>query len=260
MSPGRSETNTNSQVLLCPPLTPVHPPDTCSPCLPCTGPGPGKPQCSPDRPGTSEDPSNIHPAFQVSRRGSPGSLTPASSGHCTLSPVRIQQLCPPWSVTKVSPKPMAVTGASLGSPPAQSYAAAPCRPGSILSPEKQDLHFIRPMQAGILPIQTSAGHCPPLVGHPHFRSLQHTGATYACPPKHVESQTRPESATQTRRGGLASHTRSVHSFPVSAIHHSTQGRVPARGGVCANKDHHHRPAAYNHPEHRARSRHSGHDP
>lgn len=94
MSPGRSETNTNSQVLLCPPLTPLRPPDSCSPCLSRTGPGlgPGRPHCSPERPGTSEDPSNIHPAFQVSRRGGPGSLTPTSSGHCTLSPVGIEQL------------------------------------------------------------------------------------------------------------------------------------------------------------------------
>lgn len=181
------------------------------------------------QPETSEDPSDTHPAFQDSRCGGQARSRQRVQVTTLSAPFRYSSSAP-RGVTKVSPKPTAVT-ALPSVPPQHRAMCGSRRPGSTLSPEKQDLHFIRLTQAGILPIQTLAGHCPPLADHPHFRPLQHTGATYACPPEHKESQTWPESAAQTRRGGLASYIPSVLSFPMMPFTTLLRDESP-REGVC----------------------------
>lgn len=141
--------------------------------------------------------------------------------------------------TGVSQAPQ-LTGSSLGSPPGQSYAAAPCRPGDTPIPAKQDVRC----QAGSSwnPSDPGVGRTLPTSRSPSPSSSAAHGATHACPPPHTVSQARPLSAFCS------------HECPFTTL----LGDKSQREGECANKDHHHHTGACNRPEHTARSRHSGH--
>lgn len=229
-SPGRSETNTNSQVLLCAPPTPVrHPTLVHRACL-------AQGQAS-------------HTAVQTGRGHRKTLPTPTLPSRSPVVEVRLAHASEfrslrsqPRLDTAALPPVECDKGVSQAHrrdrrfprfPPSTELCCGSRRPGSTLSPEKQDLHFIR-LVPGTSSFQSRhrLDTAPPLVGHPHFRPLQHTDATYACPPEHMGSQTRPECRPDQERGPGLTHPLSA-SFSHECCSPLYSGTSPrARGCVC----------------------------
>lgn len=117
MSPGRSVTNTNSQVLLCPPLTPFCPPTRHLFMVLVSHRHQG--QANHTAVQKDQGHQKTLPISTLSSRphvcGGLGSLTPASSGHFTQPSLDTTAL-PPGVSHRCLPSPTAVTGRFPGFP------------------------------------------------------------------------------------------------------------------------------------------------
>lgn len=190
--------------------------------------------------------------------GGLGSLTPASSGHFT-QPSPDTAALPPGVSHRCLPSPTAVTGRCPGFP---SRTELCC---SYLQTRKDTYS----RETGLALYQADSGWNPsnpdvdwtlPTSSRPPSPSFSATHGRNVCMSSQArgESDTPRECCPDRRSPGLA-HPLSAF-FPRECPFTTRLGQVPARGGVCANKDHHHGTGACNRPEHTASSRHSGHDP